>query len=103
MAGRGGARSPTEGHGKKLMINKHVGPVLRMDTKGGAFNVAVKTADCIAIAGKVYSVANPTAIDICGCLCAMLGEIVRRMRFSGIGPLVGTASRKQDQYEKRYY
>jgi hypothetical protein len=33
-------------------------------------------------------VANPTAIDIRGRLCPMLGEIVRGMRFSGIGPLV---------------
>jgi hypothetical protein len=85
------------------MINKHVGPVLRVDTKGGPFNMAVKAAYRIAIAGKVYSVANPAAIEICGRLCRMLGEIARRMRFSGIGPLVGTASRKQYQSKKRYY
>jgi hypothetical protein len=85
------------------MINKHVGPVLRVNTKRWPFNMAVKTADCIAVTGKVYSVANPTAIKICGRLCPMLREIVRGMRFSGIGPLVRTASHSQDQYKKRYY
>ena len=103
MAGGGGAGGPTEGHGKKLMINEHVGPVLGVNAKGRPFNVAVETAGCIAVTGKVYSVANPTAIDICGRLCPMPGEIVRGMRFSGIGPLVGTANPSQDQYNKRYY
>jgi hypothetical protein len=103
MAGGGGAGGPTQGHGKKLMINEHVGPGLRMDTKRRPLNMAVKTAACIAVTGKVYSVANPTAIKIRGRLSPMLGEIVRGMRFSGIGPLVGTASHSQDQYKKRYY
>jgi len=61
--------------------------------------MAVKTADRIAVPGKVYSVANPAAIDIYVRLCPVLGEIVRGMWFSGIGPLVGTADRKQYQYE----
>ena len=103
MARRGGAGGPTQGHSKKLMINKYIGPALRVNTKRWPFNMAVKTADCIAVTGKVYSVANPTAINIRGRLCPMLGEVVRGMRFSGIGPLVGTASRSQYQYKKRYY
>ena len=103
MAGGGGAGGPTQGHGKKLMINEHVGPGRGVDTKGRPFNVAVETADCIAVSGKVYSVANLTAVDIRGCLCSVLGEIVRGMGFSGIGPLVGTASRNQYQYKKRQY
>jgi len=98
MAGRGGAGGPTQGHGKEFMINKYVGPVLRVDTKGRPFNMAVETAECIAVPGKVYSVANPTAIDIRSRLCPMFGEVVGRMRFSGISPLVGTASRSQDQH-----
>jgi len=66
MAGRGGAGGPAEGHGKKLMINENVGPVRRVDAKRRPFNVAVETADCISVPGKVYSVANPTAINIRG-------------------------------------
>jgi len=79
------------------MINEHVGPGRGVDTKGRPFNVAVETADCIAVSGKSYSVANPAAIYICSRLCPVLGEIVRRMGFSGIGPLVGAANRSQDQ------
>jgi hypothetical protein len=74
-----------------------------MDTKGRPFKVAVKTADCIAVPVKVYAVANPTAIYICGRLWSMPGEVVRGMRFSGIGPLVGTANRNKYQNKKRYY
>jgi hypothetical protein len=97
MAFRDRAVSPAQGLGKKLRINKDIGPVLRVDTKRRPFNVAVKTADCITITGKVYSVANPTAIHICGGLRPMLGEVVRGMWFSGVGPLVRTASCEQYQ------
>jgi hypothetical protein len=75
------------------MIYQHVGPVLRVDAKGRPFDVAVKTADCVAVSCKVYSVANRAAIHISGRLRRMVGKIVRGMRFSGIGPLVGTATR----------
>jgi hypothetical protein len=94
MAGRDGAGGPTEAFGKKLMIYQHVGPILRVDAKGRAFNVAVKTADCIAVSCEVYSVANSAAIHIRGRLRRMVGEKVRGMRFSGIGPLVRTATRR---------
>jgi hypothetical protein len=76
------------------MINEHVGPGRRVNTKGRPFDVAGETADCIAVSGKSYSVANTTAVDISGGLSAMLGGIVRGMRFCGIGPLVGTANHK---------
>jgi hypothetical protein len=66
MAGRGGAGGPAEGLGKELMIYQHVGPARRVDTKGWPFKVAVETAHCIAVSGKVYSVANPAAIYIRG-------------------------------------
>jgi len=66
MAGRGGAGGPAEGYGKKLVINKHVRPGRGVDAKRRPFNVAVETADCISVPGKVYSVANPTAINIRG-------------------------------------
>jgi len=66
MAGRGGAGGPAEGYGKKLVINKHVRPGRGVDAKRRPFNVAVETADCISVPGKVYSVANPAAINICG-------------------------------------
>jgi hypothetical protein len=70
------------------MINKHVGPGRRMDTKRRPFNMAVKTAVRIAAAGKVDSVANLTALEIRVCLCGMHGEKISRVRFSGIGTLV---------------
>jgi len=95
MTRGGGAGGPTQGQGKLFMINKHVGPGRRVDAKGRPFNMAVETADCVAVPGKCYSVADPAAIDICGSLCHMIGEIVRGMSFSGIGPLIGTAGREQ--------
>jgi len=103
MAGRGRAGGPTQGHGKKLVIDKHVGPGRGVDTEGWPFNMAVEAVDCIAVSGKVYSVANPAAIDICGRLWTVLGEIVGRMGLSGIGPLIGAASRKQYQNKQGHY
>jgi hypothetical protein len=94
MAGWDRAGRPAEGHGKLFMINEHVGPAGGVNTKRWPFQVAVETADCIAVPGEGYSVANTTAIDISGGLGGMLGGIVGGVGLCGTGPLVGTANRK---------
>ena len=88
MAGRGSAGGSTQGLGKKLVIYQHVGPVRWVDTKGRPFDVAVETAYGVAVAGKIDSVANSAAIHISGRLRRMVGEVVRGMWLSSIGPLV---------------
>lgn len=100
MAGGDSAGSPAQGHGKKLMINQHVGPGRWMDTERRSLEVTVETVDRIAATGEVDAVTDPTALKIRTCLCSMRGKEINRMRFSGTDLLLGAAERQQEQKQQ---